>query len=115
MMNLKTIGLVGLAVVAAGCFAPQVHAGEVSSVGDAMNRATFNESGDFYNNTGIGRQATLLFGLSLPDREGVNDAYAVDKIYQTAIRQRVSTPISTTDLPNPFTSSLLSNAGAAGN
>jgi hypothetical protein len=114
MMNLKTISLVAFAVVAAGCFAPQVQAQEVSTIGDAMTRALFNESGDFYNNTGIGRQATLLFGLSFPDHESVNDAYALDKIYQTAIRQRVSTPIRTADLPNPFTSSLLSNSNDMG-
>lgn len=110
MTNLKTIGLVALAVVAAGCFAPQVHAEEPSTIGDAMTRALFNETGDIYRNRGIDRQATLLFGLSYPDLEYSNDAQAVERIYRDGIRQRGGTPISTADLPNPFTSSLRSNS-----
>jgi hypothetical protein len=112
MTNLKTIGLVALAVVAAGCFAPQVQAEEASTIGDAMTRALFNQSGDIYRNRNIDRQATLLFGLSFPEHEYFNDAQAVNKIYQDGIRQRTSTPIRTADLPNPFTSSLLSNPSA---
>jgi hypothetical protein len=115
MMNLKTISLVALAAVAAGCFAPQVHAEEASTIGDAMTRALFNQSGDIYRNRNIDRQATLLFGLSFPEHEYFNDAQAVERIYKDGIRQRTSTPINTPDLPNPFTSSLLSNPGATGN
>jgi hypothetical protein len=101
--------LVALAVVTAGCFAPQVHAEEASTIGDAMTRALFNQSGDIYRNRGIDRQATLLLGLSFPEHEYFNDAQGVNKIYQDGLRQRGSTPVRTTDLPNPFTSSLISN------
>ena len=112
MLKLKTIGFVTLAVVTAGCFAPQAHA---ETVAEAVNKAIFNHSGDIYRNMGIDRQATLLLGLSFPDHEALNDTRTVNQIYQDAIRQRGSTPVRTTDLPNPFTSSLLSDPSSTRN
>ena len=112
MMNLKTLCFAALAVAAAGCYAPQAHAEPVT---DAINNALFRQSGDTYRNTGIDRQATLLLGLSYPDLEAVNDARAVDNIYKDLIRQRGGTPVRTADLPNPFTSSLLTNPPKVGN
>jgi hypothetical protein len=106
MMNLKTICLAALAVAAAGCYAPQAQAEPIT---DAITNAMFRQSGDTYRNTGIDRQATLLLGLSYPDLEAVSDARSVDNIYQDVIRQRGGAPIRTADLPNPFTSSLLTN------
>ncbi len=109
-MKFQAIGFVVLAVVATGCFAPQVHAEEpVGTVSDAITRAIFNQSGDIYRNTGIDRQATLLFGLSFPEHEYLSDAQSVNKIYQDALRQRASEPIRTVDLPNPFIGSLLTS------
>jgi hypothetical protein len=106
MMKLKTICFAALAVAAAGCYAPQAHA---ESVPDAITSALFRQSGDTYRQTGIDRQATLLLGLSYPDLEAVSDARSVDNIYKDLIRQRGGTPVRTADLPNPFTSSLLTN------
>ena len=106
MMKLKTIGCLALVVAAAGCLAPQAKA---DTIADEMNRAMFAQSGDFYRNTGIDRQATLLLGLSYPDLEAVGDARSVDRIYQEGLRQRISEPVRTADLPNPFSSSILMN------
>jgi len=106
MMKLTTICYAVLAVAAAGYYAPQAQAEPIT---DAINNAMFRQSGDIYRNTGIDRQATLLFGLSYPDLEAVSDARSVNNIYQDLIRQRGSAPIRTTDLPNPFTSSILTN------
>jgi hypothetical protein len=106
MINFKTIGCVVLAAVAAGCFAPKVHA---ETVADAVNKAIFNQSGDIYRNTGIDRQATLLFGLSYPEHEYLSDAQSIGRIYNDALRQRASEPVRTADLPNPFTESLLTS------
>ncbi len=105
-MKLKTICCLALTVAAAGCFAPQAKA---DTIADEMSRAMFKESGDLYRNTGIDRQATLLLGLSYPDLEAVGDARSVNRIYQDGLRQRASEPIRTTDLPNPFNSSILTN------
>jgi hypothetical protein len=107
MINFKTIGCVALATVAASCFAPKVQA---ETVADAVNKAIFNESGDIYRNAGIDRQATLLFGLSYPDKEYLGDAQSIGRIYKDALRQRASEPVRTEDLPNPFNGSLLSPA-----
>jgi hypothetical protein len=110
MMKLQSISFVVLAVVAASCFAPQAHAEQAQgTVADAVNRAIFNQSGDIYRNTGIDRQATFLLGLSYPEHEYLNDAQSVNKIYQDVLRQRASNPVRTTDLPNPFTESLLTS------
>jgi hypothetical protein len=110
MMKLKTIGCVIVAIAAAGCFAPQAHAQQAPDpIGDAITQALFNKSGDIYRNAGIDRQAVLLFGLSFPDHEALSDTQSLNKIYQDAIRQRGSIPVRTTDLPNPFNSSLLTS------
>ena len=107
MINFKTIGCVALAAVAASCFAPKVQA---ETVAEAMNKAIFNQSGDLYRNAGIDRQATLLFGLSYPDKEYLSDAQSIGRIYNDALRQRASEPVRTEDLPNPFNGSLLNPA-----
>jgi hypothetical protein len=106
MIKFQTIACAAFAVVAAGCFAPQASA---ESIPDAMNKALFRQSGDIYSNAGIDRQATLLFGLSFPDIEALNDTQSVHNIYIDNIRQRGGEPIRTADLPNPFTGSLLTN------
>jgi hypothetical protein len=106
MMKLKMICFAALTMAAASCYAPQAQAEPIT---DAITNSMFRQSGDTYRNTGIDRQATLLFGLSYPDLEAVSDARSVDNVYKDAIRQRGSEPIRTADLPNPFSSSLLSN------
>ena len=103
-MKFQTIACAALTVIAAGCFAPQASA---DSLPDAMNKALFRESGDIYRNAGIDRQATLLFGLSFPDNEALNDTQSIHNLYIDNIRQRGSVPVRTADLPNPFTESLL--------
>jgi hypothetical protein len=110
MKKLMTISLVALAVAATGYFAPQSHAQEApATVADVVANTLFSQSGDIYRNAGIDRQATLLLGLSFPDREAFSDTQSVDKIVKDAIRQRGSQPVRTNDLPNPFTSSLLTS------
>ena len=114
MMKFKTLGFLALAIAAAGCFTSSAHA-ESPRITDAITDAMFKQSGNTYRNTGIDRQATLLFGLSYPDLEAVSDARSVDNIYRDLIRQRSDTPLRTADLPNPFSSSLLSNPSSTRN
>jgi hypothetical protein len=108
MMKLQSIGLVALAMVAAGCFSAQAQAEQTpETISDAITSALFNQSGDIYRNTGIDRQATLLFGLSFPDKEALSDAQAVEKLYREGMKaQSGGTVIRTADLPNPFTTSI---------
>ena len=110
MMKLKSIGFVALAIASVGFFAPVAQAQPQitpENVSDAITNALFNQSGDFYQNAGIVRQATLLFGLSYPENEMTNDAQAVEKIYRQGMQQQSGgKEIRTADLPNPFTSSI---------
>lgn len=107
-MQMKTIGLVTLAIAALGYFAPPAQAQPTTeNIADAMNRAVFEQTGDIYYNAGIYRQATLLFGLSYPDKEYLNDAQAINRVYREGMRQQTSKAvIRTADLPNPFDSSI---------
>lgn len=110
MMKLNTLTSIALAAIAVGCFAPQVRAQAApENVSDAITRALFERSGDIYQNSGIGRQATLLFGLSYPDLEYVADAQSVENIYREGLRVQASKDggaVRTRDLPNPFSSSI---------
>jgi hypothetical protein len=108
MMKLRSIGLLALAIAATGCFATQAQAQQTpETISDAITSALFNQSGDIYRNTGIDRQATLLFGLSFPDKEALSDAQAVEKLYREGMKaQSGNTVIRTADLPNPFTTSI---------
>jgi hypothetical protein len=106
MMKLHAICCAALTIAATSCFSAQAQA---ETIPDAFNRATFAQSGDTFQSTEIGQQFTMLVGLSYPDNNVVNDTRAIDDIYQDLIRQRVSTPIRTADLPDPFSSSLLTN------
>jgi hypothetical protein len=108
MMKLQSIGLLALAIAAAGCFSAQAQAEQTpETISDAITSALFNQSGDIYRNTGIDRQATLLFGLSFPDKEALSDAQAVEKLYREGMKaQSGGTVIRTADLPNPFTTSI---------
>jgi hypothetical protein len=105
MMKLSTICCVALTIAATGCFAAQAQAEQIP---DTFNRAMYEQAGNSFQNTGIDRQFTMLVGLNYPDNNDVNDARSVHNIYQDLIRQRVSTPVRTQDLPDPF-SSLLTN------
>jgi hypothetical protein len=105
MMKLQTLCCLALTVAATSCFATQAQA---ETIPDAFTRATFEQTGDIFESTGIGSQFTMLVGLSYPDNNGVNDTRSVDNIYQDLIRQRVGTPVRTRDLPDPY-SSLLTN------
>ncbi len=108
MIKLQSIGLMTLAMVAAGCFSAQAQAEQTpETISDAITSALFNQSGDIYRNTGIDRQATLLFGLSFPDKEALSDAQAVEKLYREGMKaQSGGKVIRTADLPNPFTTSI---------
>jgi hypothetical protein len=107
-MQMKTIGLITLAVAAIGCFAPQAQAQPTTeNIADTMNRAVFEQTGDIYYNSGIYRQTTMLLGLSYPDQEHLNDSKAINRIYREGMRLQTSkSPLRTADLPNPFDTSI---------
>lgn len=113
MMNLNTIGSIALALSAICFVTSPVQAQQApENVAEAMNHAVFDRSGDIYANAGIGRQATQFFGLSYPEHEYLSDAQSIEQIYREGMRQQTSKNgvVRTADLPNPFTSSILTSA-----
>ncbi len=85
------------------------------TVPELFNRAFFNESGDFYENRTLPRQAAYIIGPGLPGRAGFpdleieRDAKLINVLYNDLLEQQVSSDpvIRTPDLANPFGTSLL--------
>jgi hypothetical protein len=111
-MKLHTVGLT-ICAIAVACLSG--NAVKAEPVADTISNALFEQSGDIYRNRGIDRQATLLFGLSFPEHEFMNDAKSVERLYREGMRQQGSNDgvIRTTDLANPFTTSVRTNPALA--
>ncbi len=86
----------------------------VETIPDTFVRGFFNDSGDFYINRSLFRQANYMFGFGMvgkagfPDLEIERDAKTINVIYNDVLDQQVSSDplIRTPDLPNPFNSSI---------
>lgn len=84
------------------------------TVSEVFNRAFFNESGDFYHNRSIPRQAAYIIGPGLPGGAGFpeleleRDAKLINTLYRDLLEQQVASDpvIRTPDLPNPFDTSI---------
>ncbi len=91
----------------------------LESVEDTFDRAFYNESGDFYHNRSLPRQAAFIIGPGLPggagfpDLEIERDAKLINTLYEDVLEQQVSSDpvIRTPDLPNPFNTTLRSQTG----
>ncbi|HEY9634486.1 MAG TPA: hypothetical protein V6D14_13820 [Coleofasciculaceae cyanobacterium] len=86
----------------------------IETIPEAFERAFFSESGTFYQNRTLPRQAAYIIGPGLPGRaafpelELERDAERVDSLYRELIDQQASADplLRTPDLPNPFDSSI---------
>jgi hypothetical protein len=112
MQKLHWLGLAFGAIAMTGFSAAGASA-EVPA--DTISKALFEQSGDIYRNRGIDRQATLLFGLSYPEHEFMNDAQRVENLYREGMRQQGQNDgvVRTVDLANPFNTSLRTNPASA--
>ncbi len=85
------------------------------SLQNVFNRAFFNESLTFYDNTDLSGQTNGIFGVryapgSFFDNQIANDGKTFQTVYHDALRQQTAGPrILTPDLPNPFNTSVQSN------
>ena len=87
----------------------------LETIPDTVNEAFFNDSGDFYLNRSLLRQANYMLGFGsvgsagFPDLEIERDADLLNRIYNDVLDQQVSSDpvIRTPDLPNPFNTSVL--------
>lgn len=86
----------------------------LETVPDAFVRSFFSDSGDYYFNRSLPRQAAYIIGPGLPGRaafpdlEIERDAEHISKLYREVLDQQVSSDpiLRTPDLPNPFNSSV---------
>lgn len=82
---------------------------------DVFTRASYNDTGRFYEIMDISGQANQIFGWrtfpgSFYDNQITNDGLTVETVYHDALRQQMSGPrIVTRDLFNPFDTSLREN------
>ena len=99
---------------------PSVAAAEESvpnyeTAADAMERAYFKNSPNYYRNQGINRDIDLILGPgslfrgSYPEKEIERDAELVNTLYRDIIMQQAMNDpyIRTPDLPNPYNTSLM--------
>lgn len=83
----------------------------LETIPEAFNRTFFDQSGTFYYNRSLWRQANYILGVTgFPDVELENDADSLNKLYHEVLEQQVSSDpiIRTPDLPNPFNNSIRS-------
>ncbi len=82
---------------------------------NVFNRAFYNDTGRFYDITSISGQANKIFGWrtfpgSFFDNQIANDGATFEAVYDDALRQQTAgQDIRTTDLKNPFGTSLQEN------
>ncbi|NET54926.1 MAG: hypothetical protein F6K47_01585 [Symploca sp. SIO2E6] len=83
----------------------------LETIPEAFDRTFFEDSGTFYYNRNIWRQANYILGITgFPDVELESDAHSLNKLYNEVLEQQVSSDpiIRTPDLPNPFNTSIRS-------
>lgn len=85
------------------------------TLAETFNRAFFENDPEFFRNRSLKRQVDLILGVgslsrnSFLESEILRDAKLVDIIYQDALEQQASSDpiIRTSDLPNPYETSIL--------
>jgi S-layer homology domain len=85
------------------------------SLTDAFGRAFNENSGTFYESTGLLGQLNTILGIvsftvpaAFPENQIVRDAELISIMYKDAIEQQSSLPrLRTRDLPNPYETSVL--------
>lgn len=90
---------------------------ELQPIPEAFDDALTEESGNFFENRGFGRQIDFMFGLgsftrpSFLENEVIRDLNRVHNLYLYTLEQQASSGpiIRTPDLANPYNSSLYSS------
>ena len=103
-MKLKTaallVGALTLAIAAPA---------KADNLGNQMDKLFSANSGDIFHNATTWRGAQLLINTPTVESEYNKDSQAMEQLYRDGMKAQTGTPISTTDLPNPFNSSLSTN------
>lgn len=76
----------------------------------AMNRAYYNQRGNYFDNRQIWKSFSLILGIpSYPEQAISRDGRAVNQLYRELLDQQVASDpvLRSPDLPNPYTGSVL--------
>jgi hypothetical protein len=103
-MKFKLAGLL-VAAVTLSIAAPA----KADTVAEQMDKIFAANSGDIFYNSTTWRQSQLLLNTPTPEGEYNKDSQAMEALYRAGMRAQVGTPVSTTDLPNPFNTSIYAN------
>jgi hypothetical protein len=79
------------------------------NLGNQMDKMFSANSGDIFHNSTTWRGAQLLLNTPTVESEYNRDSQAMEQLYRDGMRAQTGTPVSTTDLPNPFNSSIKTN------
>ncbi|NET74051.1 MAG: hypothetical protein F6K62_24885, partial [Sphaerospermopsis sp. SIO1G2] len=87
------------------------------SIPSIFDKAFYNSNSDFYGNRTLQRNVDFLFGpgrkfgTTFPENEVARDGQLVNIVYKDMIKQQSQNDayLRTPDLPNPYSSSLLSS------
>jgi hypothetical protein len=108
-MKMKLAGLF-IGAIALTVAAPA----KAETLGDKMDKVFSANSGDIFYNSTTWRQAQLLLNFPSVEGEYNKDAQAMEQLYREGMRSQVGTPLSTTDLANPFNTSIQANPSLMG-
>lgn len=97
-----------LAALAQPISSPQISS---SNTSNEFVQEFFRNDREFFRNGSLGRQLALIFGFDFPENEIAQDAELIDNLYEIRIVQQSSSDpiVRTRDLPNPYTTSILTS------
>ena len=102
---------------AGGAFAQTPPHTRLETIPETFEKAFFDHSDSYFQNTSSWGQVQLIFGLGFPENEIAHDGKTIHFIYQDVLAQQTQSDpvIRTLDLKSPFDSSLRSNPAYLGN
>ncbi len=103
-MKLKIAALL-VAAVTLSIAAPA----RADNLGNQMDKLFSANSGDIFQNATTWRGAQLLLNTPTVESEYNRDSQAMEQLFRDGMRAQTGTPVSSTDLPNPFNSSIHTN------
>ena len=103
-MNLKIAALL-VGAVTLSIAAPA----RADNLGNQMDKLFSANSGDIFQNATTWRAAQTLLNLPTVESEYNKDSQAMEQLFRDGMKAQTGTPVSTTDLPNPFNSSISTN------
>lgn len=102
---------------AGGAFAQTTSHTRLETIPEVFDKAFFDHSDNYFQNTSSWGQVQLIFGLGFPENEIAHDGKTIHLIYQDVLAQQtqIDPILRTLDIKSPFDSSLRTNPAYLGN